>query len=327
MTIESRTERMNRASSEMGRLLLSGWTMLNETCPTPTCGCVLMQSRVPPIRKLCPLCGDPSVAAASSAAPVPVLAPTLVSLRPATVDSALAADTFSSSALDHASSASAPPHRRRFDRNSDEDSDSDMEIDANDLAAETARQRARLMAAHGPRGVAPPSRDAAPEPSALLGQRMLQGWTMLAETCPRCISVPLMKHQDTIECVVCGIPGSTSPVVAAEVAPAPAPVNVHATSSTPRSLADAPVIALAGVAPSPIMTHAPTSIAEIADRLLSGSSTSGNSGISSFVQLVPVVDSKLAHLSRKLNEAQHPEDISRVVAVVRELVALRKDLA
>ncbi|KAJ3362825.1 hypothetical protein GGF32_005226 [Allomyces javanicus] len=69
---ETRAERTDRASRQIGQLLLQGWTMLNETCLTPNCGCVIMGSR-DGSRKTCVLCGD------VNAAPAPI--PNGVELR------------------------------------------------------------------------------------------------------------------------------------------------------------------------------------------------------------------------------------------------------
>ncbi|KAJ3361970.1 hypothetical protein GGF31_001995 [Allomyces arbusculus] len=63
---ETRAERTDRASRQIGQLLLQGWTMLNETCLTPDCGCVVMGSR-DGSRKTCVLCGDVN----ATPAPVP----------------------------------------------------------------------------------------------------------------------------------------------------------------------------------------------------------------------------------------------------------------
>eukprot|EP00727_Mastigamoeba_balamuthi_P009799 m51a1_g5441 hypothetical protein (202) ;mRNA; f:180525-181359 len=86
--------------------------------------------------------------------------------------------------------------------------------------------------------------------SEQLGQKLLQGWTMLGECCPNpeCPGVPLMREKATRKmlCVACNttyvVEADAPKAVAASAAPAPAPV--------PAAAAAAPQVPAAAPAPA-----------------------------------------------------------------------------
>ncbi|ORZ29405.1 hypothetical protein BCR44DRAFT_69161 [Catenaria anguillulae PL171] len=290
MTVaESRQQRTDRASQAIGRLLLQAWAMLDETCPNPGCGCVIMQSPNRG-RKTCVLCGDLPLAVAPLSAQAPAPTPMPVPV-PAVVDSAMNVD----------------------DQDEDEDKvqqDDDDEMNVQrQLVLETERQRARLLAASAGSAGAPvlasPASTVASttvfEPSRLLGQRMLQGWTLLGDVCPRCTSVPLVSKDNVRECVACGpLPSRTAtaaaPSVRRQPSPAPAPVDAPTTTSQ-RAVSPAPIAV--------VQAHLSTST----------------------IDIHAIVQRKINHVAGRLEAADRVADIQHCAQVLRELLALQKDLA
>ncbi|KAI9188284.1 hypothetical protein H9P43_002675 [Blastocladiella emersonii ATCC 22665] len=284
MTVETRQERTDRASREIGRLLLQGWCMLSESCPVRGCGCVLMQAPGQG-RKMCVICGDAS-AAASAPAPAPV-----------------------------AAAAPAMPNGIAHADNAD-DASSDEDLERS-LDEEIERQRRRLVAAHSApapasqSSVVAPTRLAGPEPSQLIGQRMLQGWTLLNETCPQCDAVPLVGKGNDKECVSCG------PAVLAAAEPTPVVSSGSARAPTP---APAPAPAPAARAASPVRfpAAAPAPVARSVVHLAEPTPALG--------QLAAVVDRKIAQLTARLDAADHVADIQQYTQALAGLVALAKQV-
>ncbi|KCV68670.1 hypothetical protein H696_04961 [Fonticula alba] len=113
--------------------------------------------------------------------------------------------------------------------------------------------------------------------SALLGKKLLAGWTMLGEHCPNCHTVPLMSLRSSKEmhCVKCltvfvhqndalevvgpvmhtAPPGAAAPVPAAAAPAAAAPAAAAPAAAAPA--AAAPAAAAPAAAPTPASVAAP----------------------------------------------------------------------
>eukprot|EP00011_Vannellida_sp_DIVA3-517-6-12_P009748 CAMPEP_0114617394 /NCGR_PEP_ID=MMETSP0168-20121206/7175_1 /TAXON_ID=95228 ORGANISM="Vannella sp., Strain DIVA3 517/6/12" /NCGR_SAMPLE_ID=MMETSP0168 /ASSEMBLY_ACC=CAM_ASM_000044 /LENGTH=196 /DNA_ID=CAMNT_0001828529 /DNA_START=313 /DNA_END=903 /DNA_ORIENTATION=- len=105
--------------------------------------------------------------------------------------------------------------------------------------------------------------------SAKMGTRLLQGWAMLEEVCPRC-NVPLMRQRKTnqLECVGCSRTGAMPSDFAEK--PAPAQTSAQAPAQAP-----APAAAVASAAAP--ASQRESSECNVAHRPASGANHSGGS--------------------------------------------------
>ncbi|KAJ1556029.1 hypothetical protein HK405_008577 [Cladochytrium tenue] len=198
--------RRDEGIARMGTYMLQGWVMMDQTCRNAGCGLPVFRPRgpasSPPARPVCCLCDDPHD-------PRPPAQPAAQSSSTLPPVSTLAVDD----------SFGAPQGPDPADAHAD-DLDDDHDHDASMLSRPPTATTSSAVGTNA---------------SALLGQRLMLGWTMLAESCPRCVVVPLMRRGEVTECVVCSWSPTAAPLALnvsppaaatvgnAEMAPASAP--------------------------------------------------------------------------------------------------------
>ncbi|KAF7331981.1 Sjogrens syndrome scleroderma autoantigen 1 family protein [Mycena kentingensis (nom. inval.)] len=162
-------------SALLGDYMLRGWILTDRTCPAPHCSVPLMRSPSArtPVLHFCASCDGPPDAPRSRTVQTPALRQPQSS----------AASTSSSS---HLSRSSTPPTEVT------EGSASEFA-----LPPESAESRQR--------------REQSDMASTEIGKRLLKGWAMLADECPNCFGIPLVRPPNAggerdprKECVLCG---------------------------------------------------------------------------------------------------------------------------
>ncbi|KAJ3573863.1 hypothetical protein NP233_g2135 [Leucocoprinus birnbaumii] len=166
------------APSALGTYMLRGWVLTDRPCPTRGCRIPLLRSPVgqDPVVHLCVSCDESS----NTSRPSPT----------APADGAPPADASTSN------STSSASHLTRASTPATEVSDVTDDLPPFVESEETRRRREKTDLA-----------------SAEIGRRLLQGWTMLGDECPRdeCYYVPLVRPPKKAgepdpkkECVLCG---------------------------------------------------------------------------------------------------------------------------
>jgi len=215
--IEARMKHMDSVSAKIGAKMLAGWTLMAESCPESNCGCPLMSQKNKPTEIVCANCGaaltkkgDEIVVVKSGsvggAAPLnSTRAPPTATARPAWT---------SASRL-----RAKGPRKTRRQREEEEDDDEEDEVDGeskqdldvsdpyrlDELPADLSQPLKRNAAPANTSSSSSSSRRS-DEVSALLGQKMLQGYALLAQHCPReeCMCPLVRKKDGPMFCVSCG---------------------------------------------------------------------------------------------------------------------------
>ncbi|KAJ3022905.1 hypothetical protein HKX48_004949 [Thoreauomyces humboldtii] len=182
-------DRRDKGITELGTYMLRGWVMTDITCGNPGCNLPTVRSK-DRVTQMCVLCDDPRkpYPPVNLAAPAPVVI----------VSDSVVAPTLGQKAKEAAE-----------EDGEDEDEDDDDELEALMLEDLPPTAHSLLTAERRAQG------DIA---SKRIGQKMLQGWTLLDENCPTetCFGIPLMKSREKRKvCVMCdGKPPAAPPVVA-----------------------------------------------------------------------------------------------------------------
>lgn len=174
------TSDSNPAIQELSRLLLSGWTMLAETCPRPNCAMPLARSRSNQV--ICTSCG----------------------LQGTPQGTPQGAHERSSQAPSHAPSQQIPdtPHDQAH-----ETARATSERETNEPKLEDHRTNGPSTA------IVPVRRPPVDAMSAAVGEKLLQGWTMLERMCGECHLPFLRDVNDRVICVGCtGGPSGAQPL-------------------------------------------------------------------------------------------------------------------
>ncbi|KAJ3153382.1 hypothetical protein HDU86_005212 [Geranomyces michiganensis] len=190
-------ERQQKGIAELGTYMLKGWVLTDVLCPNPGCNIPVVRKR-DRSAQICVLCDDPDhpwlpvqreTGAATSEVATTENAATAERARPLSEPVILTAEEEAELEATLQDDVSASQHTAEF---------------------EERRQQ-------GDRA------------SKLLGQKMLQGWTLLDELCktPSCIGIPLVRNrQKQTFCVICEGNGAVveSPAKASAPTAAAAPV-------------------------------------------------------------------------------------------------------
>ncbi|KAF6250950.1 hypothetical protein COO60DRAFT_706165 [Scenedesmus sp. NREL 46B-D3] len=254
--------RTESPSAQLGQLLLRGWTMLAEACED----CQLPLMRDPSTmlghcvgcRKMYNAEGQvvqdgvvqPAVPGAAMNGPVPFAGDNSTSTPP----SAGTAGNSTQGQGTPAAAAAAEPALQQQQQQQQQESQEPGFEEARLRYQQMRQQREAAAAAAAAAG------GGSREPCQVLADRLLQGWTMLADHCPICTSPLMRSRAQEVRCVVCDLPvqmqGSTAAAAAAPAAAAAAGDAAEAaTAATAAPLTNGPVSATAAVTaaePSPV---------------------------------------------------------------------------
>ncbi|KAJ3184177.1 hypothetical protein HDU87_005023 [Geranomyces variabilis] len=179
--------RQDKGIAELGTYMLKGWVLTDTLCPNQGCNIPVVRKR-DRSAQMCVLCDDPDH-------------PWLPVKRAAGEESVAAASA-------DATTSAAPESGASNILTAEEEA----EIDAT-LQDDLARQQTADFEQR---------REQGNRASKLLGQKMLQGWTLLDQLCktPTCIGIPLVRNRrkQTL-CVICEGDGAAVEPPAQVVAP------------------------------------------------------------------------------------------------------------
>ncbi|KAJ3157372.1 hypothetical protein HDU89_002786 [Geranomyces variabilis] len=208
--------RQDKGIAELGTYMLKGWVLTDTLCPNQGCNIPVVRKR-DRSAQLCVLCDDPDHPW------LPVKRETVNEEVSVTVETTTAA---------------APESGASNILTAEEEAELDATLQDDLAREETADFEQR--------------REQGNKASKLLGQKMLQGWTLLDAVCktPTCIGIPLVRNrQKQTLCVICEGTGAAveppaqvaAPAAASAAAPMPARAAPTETDSAKRrKLAPAP---------------------------------------------------------------------------------------
>jgi len=164
----------SRKTKELGQKLLQGWTMLAESCPFEGCNVPLVEKKKDQTI-LCVSCGNCFKRQETEIGEIEMIA---VTTQKPKVESTPLPDTKTTSSASP-KPAAAPPSV----------SNATSFTDMIQFDQEAWEKKSKKMN----------------ETTSKMGEKLLQGWAMLQESCPKC-SVPLMRDKEKrMICMSCGL--------------------------------------------------------------------------------------------------------------------------
>jgi len=181
----ARAKRIDDVSKLLGAKLMAGWTMLGSTCPEENCGCVLMRDRDQVIH--CVSCKKTLTQQPDGSYQLD-FNPSASSSSSSSSSSSASAASSSSSSSSIAPVSTPVPSRTVSSFSSSSLPDSFAPSSSSSSASSSSSS----------------TKASDDEVSQRMGELLLSGWAMLAQDCPQCEGVPLMRNrQGQMKCVSC----------------------------------------------------------------------------------------------------------------------------
>ncbi|KAJ1336870.1 hypothetical protein BSLG_006634 [Batrachochytrium salamandrivorans] len=169
--------RRQEGSRRIGTYMLSGWVLMDDMCPNRGCGLPIFRDK-DRTKTICCMCDDP-------VSPLPPVR-----------------DVPAKDVGTHALATPSPLSQEIVDVASVNTPESivltkEEEKELMDTLEESYKVESYSERNH--------HHEQSEKASQLIGQKMLQGWTMMQDACPNCLEIPLVRNrQKQYMCVICG---------------------------------------------------------------------------------------------------------------------------